>query len=98
VRRIPLAVARAFDALPHFLVEVIGDGVAERLDQGQRAADADIAGEGIADAEGDGHVDGGEAEGFGHDVDSFASDIIVANRSQQSQSIDRIAAIDALDA
>ncbi|EEF93578.1 hypothetical protein CATMIT_01790, partial [Catenibacterium mitsuokai DSM 15897] len=58
--------AALFDALPDLLVQVEGHGIAGRLDQGQRAADPDAAGHQIADQEGDGEVDAGEAEGLAH--------------------------------
>ena len=58
--------APAFDALPHFLVEVEDHGVAGGLDQRQRAAHQQAAREQPAQQEGDGEVEQGEAEGLGH--------------------------------
>jgi len=51
---------------PGLLVEVVGDGVHERLDERERAADGKASGHRVADAERDAHVDGGEGEGLGH--------------------------------
>jgi len=47
-------------------VEEVGDGVDQRLDEGERAADGEAAGHRVADGEGHAHVDEGESDGLGH--------------------------------
>jgi len=47
-------------------VEVVGHRVDEGLDERERSADGDAAGQRVADGERDAHVDGGEGEGLGH--------------------------------
>jgi len=59
-------VTAAAEDRPGLLVEEVGDGVDERLDEGEGAADGQAAGHRVADAEGHAHVDGGEREGLGH--------------------------------
>ena len=54
------------DLPPDLLVEIISHRIAGRLDQGDRTADGDTAGQGIADREGHGKVHGGESKCFGH--------------------------------
>jgi len=47
-------------------VEVVGHGVARRLDQREQPTDDDAARQRVADGERDGEMDGGEREGLGH--------------------------------
>jgi len=47
-------------------VEEVRDGVDQRLDDGERAADGEAAGHRVADAESHAHVDEGERDGLGH--------------------------------
>src|SRR5690606_28851941 len=60
------ALPALLDARPDLLVEVVGDGVAGWLDDGQRTAHPDAAGHQGADTEGDGEVDKRKAQGLAH--------------------------------
>jgi len=59
-------VSAAAEKGPGLLVEVVGDGVHERLDERERPADGNASGHRVADAERDAHVDCGEGKGLGH--------------------------------
>jgi len=54
------------DLLPELLVKEICHGVASWFHQGDSAADGNAAGQGVADRERHGKVDGGKGKRFGH--------------------------------